>query len=439
MAASDSIPILIYTRHLGPRLRYILDYIFGYRLGIRYEVTDLIDQVKQSSAFTINYSDISFEAGLTIIPHSILSTQGIGNVELSLNRWKKTFIIFYNQPGAKIPFDIFSAVFFFISRYEEYLPFTPDRHGRFPAALSLAGKYAFLQQPVVDLWLLHFRELLPFPVNTHRADWEATMDVDMIWKYLNKKPSVQRWGIIKDILKLNLKGLRERQQVLKQQIPDPFDCFDEIRSCIGKEVRYFILTSLGLTRFDRNTAPDHPGFQKKIRILSNGTNMGIHPSYYAVIRKSVGNEINALSEVLGDDIYHSRQHFIRLSLPETYRQLLEAGIREDFTMGYPEVNGFRAGTSLPFYWYDLSKEEPTQLFIHPFVYMDATQLFYGRQEQREQLAEMERIAYQVKSSHGRFIGIWHNYILGDQLTYPQQLDLLKKSVALLNQIFPPED
>ncbi|MBX9449374.1 MAG: hypothetical protein KL787_06520 [Taibaiella sp.] len=330
--------------------------------------------------------------------------------------------------------------FFFISRYEEYLPFTPDRHGRFPAALSLAGKYSFLQQPVVDLWLLHFREMLPFPVHPpYQAGWDATMDVDMIWKYLNKKPALQRWGIIKDILKLNFKGLRERQQVLKHHRPDPFDCFNEISSCIGKDIRYFILTSPELTRFDRNTAPVHPGFQKKIRVLTNGTNIGIHPSYYAVARKSIGNEINALQEALGGTIYQSRQHFIRLSLPETYHQLLEAGIREDFTMGYPEVNGFRAGTSLPFYWYDLSKEEPTQLFIHPFVYMDATQLFYGRQNPQEQLAEIERIACQVRSSHGRFIGIWHNYILGDQLTYPEQLVLLKKSVALLNQIFSPED
>ncbi|MBX9449375.1 MAG: hypothetical protein KL787_06525 [Taibaiella sp.] len=123
MAAPDSISVLIYARHLSPRLRYTLDYIFGYRLGIRYEVTDLIDQVKQSSAFTINYSDISFEAGLTILPHSLLSTQGIGNVEPSLNRWKRTFIIFYNQPGAKIPFDIFSAVFFFYKQVRGIPPF----------------------------------------------------------------------------------------------------------------------------------------------------------------------------------------------------------------------------------------------------------------------------------------------------------------------------
>ena len=71
----------------------------------------------------------------------------------------------------------------------------------------------------------------------------------------------------------------------------------------------------------------------------------------------------------------SRQHFIRFTLPDTYRQLINAGIKEEFSMGYGSVNGFRASVALPFYWFDLEKNEATSLLVYLFCFMDANSFF----------------------------------------------------------------
>ena len=89
-------------------------------------------------------------------------------------------------------FDIFSAIFFMVSRYEEYLPFTPDRHGRFKATDTLAYKNNFLQIPVVDTWINLFKSILQkkFPaIKLLPSYFKAivTYDIDVAYKFKGKK------------------------------------------------------------------------------------------------------------------------------------------------------------------------------------------------------------------------------------------------------------
>lgn len=46
-------------------------------------------------------------------------------------------------------------------------------------------------------------------------------------------------------------------------------------------------------------------------------------------------------------------------LPEHYSYLNELEIANDYSMGYPETIGFRAGTSTPYLFYDLNMEITT--------------------------------------------------------------------------------
>lgn len=82
------------------------------------------------------------------------------------------------------------------------------------------------------------------------------------------------------------------------------------------------------------------------------------------MRKGIG-------KIAGKTITKSRQHFIKMDLPETYEQLLRNGITGDYSMGSGSINGFRASTASAFYWYNLKTETVTQLKIHPFCFMDA--------------------------------------------------------------------
>ena len=60
-----------------------------------------------------------------------------------------------------------------------------------------------------------------------------------------------------------------------------------------------------------------------------------------------------LENIINTPVTFSRQHFLRLSIPETYQNLIDLDIEEDYTMGYAKYAGFRASTCTPFYFFDL--------------------------------------------------------------------------------------
>ena len=92
--------------------------------------------------------------------HDILFEQGLSDVEINVHDWENTKCFFYNGDKSSIPFDIFAASFYLLSRYEEYLPHVNDEYGRFSATESIAFKNGFLHQPVVDIWAYKFKEKL---------------------------------------------------------------------------------------------------------------------------------------------------------------------------------------------------------------------------------------------------------------------------------------
>ena len=59
-----------------------------------------------------------------------------------------------------LPFDPLAAIFYMLSRYEEYLPHRRDEHGRFLAKESLAYRHGFLNKAVVDRWAMMVRDVL---------------------------------------------------------------------------------------------------------------------------------------------------------------------------------------------------------------------------------------------------------------------------------------
>jgi hypothetical protein len=122
--------------------------------------------------------------------------------------------------------------------------------------------------------------------------------------------------------------------------------------------------------------------------------------------------------VVGDKkIVHSRQHYIRFTLPATFRRLIETGIEKDFSMGYGSINGFRASVCSPYYWYDLEKESATTLMLYPFCFMDANSLFEQKQTPQQTYNELIQYYERVKGCKGVFIPIWHNFILGTDAAY----------------------
>ena len=82
-------------------------------------------------------------------------------------------------------------------------------------------------------------------------------------------------------------------------------------------------------------------------------------------------------------------------------------------MGFPSEAGFRAGTSKPFYFYDLKNEKATPLKIFPVTFMDAN-FMNDKISAREKIMEnITGLIHQVKEVNGTFISIWHNHTVSE--------------------------
>jgi len=243
-----------------------------------------------------------------------------------------------------------------------------------------------------------------------------TYDIDIAYSYLYKGVWRNAGGFVKDFFKGNWRGIDDRWQVLRGKKQDPFDCFEWLDAihlyCRLKPI-YFFLVAKNQARYDKNISTDIKPFRELIEYYASRYEVGIHPSWQSGDNKKLLKEELGWLEVISDKrISSSRQHYIRLNTPETFRTLIEAGITNDFSMGYGSINGFRASVCSPYKWYDLVKNERTDLTINPFCFMDANSFYEQKQNPEQTYLELVRYYDLVKKLNGSFIPIWHNHMLG---------------------------
>jgi hypothetical protein len=101
-----------------------------------------------------------------------------------------------------------------------------------------------------------------------------------------------------------------------------------------------------------------------------------------------------------------------LSFPKTYRALEKVGIKNDYSMGYAENAGFRAGIAIPFPFYNLEEEKTCELIVHPFAFMESCYIHYESLESEKIKSEISALIEEVKSVNGVFHAVWHNEYLG---------------------------
>jgi hypothetical protein len=430
--------MLIFTEQITPRLRYVASFIFGEVLETRYE---LVDDLRKAGPDTkvpgrsagkdpvrlINYSGRKIEGSLRVPVSGLLSSTGTPTIDPGLKSRRGFPVLFHNgspessQNGhAGMDYDIFSAVFYMVSRYEEYLPFEADRYGRFPAGESLAGRNGFLESPVVDLWIGEFAKKMSetFPVLRWKEPqfrFLPTCDIDLPFAYLHRDPvrTAGAW------LKARMRQAEEgslRREVLRGKAKDPFDTFSEIEAIHAlhgiRPAIFFLTARYG--KYDKSISPRSRTFRDLVNRAMKYADVGIHPSFRASgNRRELAREIRILSGISGEPVTRSRQHYLKFSLPQSYRAYLDAGIREDYSMGFAQAAGFRAGTSRPFPFYDLHREEETGLRVFPFQVMDRTLKDYMGLDPKRALEKISDIAAAVRSTGGTFSTIWHNDAFSD--------------------------
>lgn len=347
----------------------------------------------------------------------------------------------YGQ-GNLLPFDVFAASFFLVSRYEEYLSQVRDKYGRFRAESTWMFENDMLQKPLVDIWTLalgaRLQAVYPdLPIKKRKFTFIPTYDVDAAWAYKSKGVYRTLGGFIKDLSLGDRERIRERHQVLMGKRKDPFDSF-EFQFELQKEFKlkpiYFILCGEYDTN-DKNISIRKAAFRSLIKTLGDHADVGIHPSFssYLDIDK-LRKEINSLSEVLHRPLTKSRQHFLRMNLPRSYQKLIELDISDDYTMGFASQAGFRAGIADTFRFYDLENDMVTNLRVHPFALMDGTMRDYLNLDLEASYALTTQLIDEVKAVGGTFIYLTHNETLGGEQRwvgwpemYRQMLEYITKA------------
>jgi peptidoglycan/xylan/chitin deacetylase (PgdA/CDA1 family) len=364
----------------------------------------------------MSYTKVPLGNEFFIRSHDLLFDQGVSDLEINIQKWDEVTCFFNAGSKSSIPFDIFAASFFLISRYEEYLPHVRDKHERFNPEQSVAFKYRFLEKPVVDIWAMKLKEVLleKFPKYSFpdRAfECVSTIDVDNAFAYKYKSFVRSTGGFINDFFRFKLRSFWDRLMVLLRFRKDPYNVFDRILELSAahniKTIFFFLIADY--TTFDTNVSPAKNKFRLLIKHIADYASVGLHPSYFTMKNaQMLKKEKIRLENITNTQTIRSRQHFLRFSLPETYQNLIDLEIEEDYSMGYASHIGFRASTCTPFYFYDLDFEIQTPLKIYPFALMDTTLNDYMGLTPKQSLGKVKDLYQEVKNVQGTLMTLFHN-------------------------------
>ena len=329
----------------------------------------------------------------------------------------------------EIPIDIFGVCFYLLSRMEEYGHQGLDQHGRFSAQNSHNYHLGVLDRPIVD-------ELTELLWNAISSCWpelkrekqsfsiELSHDVDhpARYKFCNLKVLLKRFA--KDII-LNGKfrpcitGLVSRIKSTPL-IPcdDPYYNFDWIMDQSerrGLKSTFFFMCGGSHPLYD----PDYDITSLELKRLiasidSRGHESGIHPSFYCFDNKQVlSKEINTWRSIISTyNLRHgkaiSRMHYLRFAIEKTPKLLEGLGVTDDYTMGYADHVGFRAGTCKQFQFFSIPERRELALTVKPLCAMEVSVLSYMGKTYNEAYDSFMQIKRACMRVNGTFSLLWHN-------------------------------
>jgi len=432
--------LLIYTTENKNRFSYIAEVLFTCVLPVEFKITHSASDFASYSGTKINYSGSRFANDeIWIQPHALLTENSISKQQIDCFEWHGLKVCF--KTVGDIPFDIFAASFYLISRYEEYLPHEKDEYGRYAHKNSVAYKKSFLHLPLINMWMKELQDFfkgkfLLLTFNSSLLTFIPTYDIDIAYAYKGKGVFRNIGGFYKELFTGKWKQLAERANVYSGWKDDPFDTYnwlDDLHEKYALKPIYFFLLADKNKQYDKNISPETKLMRDLVQEHAAKYQIGIHPSWQSGDDENMlDKEINTLKNITGKPVQLSRQHYIRMDIPGTYRLLVSKGIIEEYSMGYGSINGFRASVASPFYWYDLENDIKTSVLIRPYCYMEANSFFEQHYSTQEAAAELQQYHDVVKAVGGQLITIFHNHFVTEQ---PQWTAWRRMYAAFLEKNF----
>lgn len=424
--------IEIFVEQISERLIYTLDFVFHER-GIEYKLNNDFLSFQNSNLPKFNYSERYFDSIPQLIPSTVLFDEAVFMYSIDICMFEAEECLSFNRS-----IDPLASIFYVLSRMEEYTSNREDAHGRFSSKYSIQNEYNWLDKAMCDRWSVAFIRYLSGITNTvidiqiQPVKIRPTFDIDNVYAY-KWKQGVRRWlSIFRDQLKRDQKRIEERKLVDSGEMIDPYDTYRYIESIVdrGFEVNMFWLLG-DYAKYDKNISHSDIRHQKLIVKMNEKTTVGLHPSYKSnSYEYQVKDEKERLEFILDEKVDVSRQHFLKLKINTTYRNLLALGFKHDFSMGYADQVGFRSGTARAHRWFNLDTNQITNLTIHPFVYMDGTLNEYLKLTPEESKNVIWKLHSEVSRFGGDFICVWHNETIGNYNKWSGWREVLEYTLSL---------
>ena len=367
--------LLIYSHKQSPRLRYIAKQLFERILGIPVSVTLKIEDFIAHDGPKFSYGKQPLGNELFFQNSDLLFEQGVNEDIINVKDWHG-IPCFYkvNHPESVVPFDVLAASFYMLTRYEEYLPQVKDNLGRFMATSSLAHQHGFLQMPVVDIWASRVKKIIQtrFPDiqwETKHFNVELICEINEGYAYLKKGWFRTLEGFIADLFKLRFSKLFNRVKVVLGIMKDPFHTYNYmINKARKSKANLRVFFGLGnYSSHEKSTSANSYTYQSLIKSIADYCPIGLRLSFDS--QKNLAEfktERKRFEQITHRAASHTFCQYAKISLPNTYRTLIEQEVVADYSMGYQDYAGFRAGTCSPFLFYDLDYEIQTPLSVVPF-------------------------------------------------------------------------
>jgi uncharacterized protein DUF7033 len=311
--------------------------------------------------------------------------------------------------------DLLGSAFFLLTRYEELVVDAADRHGRYPAAATVAGRGGFLDRALVHeyadvlweslvaLWPSLERRRHTFAIApSHDVDWPLPVGGRLR-------------GAAADLVRHRDAGLAGRR-LRGRNVNDTFDWIMDVADGRGLRSAFYFIAGHRDQR-DGNYSLDDPFVRGLLRrIHERGHEIGLHPSYTTFDDdEQLRLEWRTLRRVCEEegvrqDVWGGRQHFLRFRSPGTWQAWTDAGLAYDSTVGFAETIGFRAGICIDYPVFNLRTRTQLALRERPLIVMERAPL----ERMGPPKAALERVIALRETCRrhgGTFTILWHNNFL----------------------------
>lgn len=340
--------------------------------------------------------------------------------------------------GLAIHYDILGLTYWMLTRQEEVDAQALDRHCRFPASASHAGRHGYLDRPVVDEWLMVLGQIIQcqwphVTLRQHRFLMRPSHDVDRPSRYGFARDVKLARVMLGDALRHGrpqalLLGPWVRMTTRRRLHPlDPLNTFDWLMNVSerhGLTSAFYFICGRTDPRKDADYEPEHPAIRELLRrIHARDHEIGLHPSYHTFRNpKELANEADRLRRVCAEEgieqaEWGGRMHYLRWQMPLTLQGCSQAGMDYDSTLGYAEAPGFRCGTCFDYPAFDPVKGEPLPLRIRPLIAMEASvisPLYLGLGIGDAAFERFALLKQRCRAVSGTFSLLWHNSELTTQ-------------------------